>query len=143
MEELQRDAERQTRLGPMIAAIEAREREERILQGYLLPDGTEVPRADQPETFKIPSTLSQPGLSVPGPTAVPPHQIDGDGNAEYLAPPRAKVDPTESNSADELRKLAEEDTKRRLRESGVAEGSAAVDGVQGVGRAFKPARRGA
>lgn len=58
-----------------------------------------------------------------------------------LAPPRAKVDP--SANADELRALAEEDTRRRMRESGVGEvGVGAGAGVKSVGRAFKPRRRG-
>lgn len=123
--ELQRDADRLAKLRPLVEAIEKREREERILQGYLLPDGSEPSK--------------EPDALMP---VAPPYPLDAEPAEEFIAPPREKVDPTAANSADELRKLAEEDTKRRLKESGVAEGSGPVEGVEGVGRAFKPRRRG-
>jgi NADH dehydrogenase [ubiquinone] 1 alpha subcomplex assembly factor 2 len=69
-----------------------------------------------------------------------------------VAPPSRTVDPSAHSSPEELRRLSEEDTKRRIRESerktppAQAEpvGSAS-DGVQGVtgGSGFKPRRRGA
>jgi NADH dehydrogenase [ubiquinone] 1 alpha subcomplex assembly factor 2 len=135
--ELQRDAARIARLGPLVAAIEAREREERILQGYLLPDGSE------PGAAQVPQSLTSGAAQ----TKAFPYALDAEPQAlpdsDFIAPPRDKVDPGAANSADALRKLAEEDTKRRLKESGVAEGSGPVEGVEGVGRAFKPRRRGA
>lgn len=150
MAELQVDAARQSRLQPLIAAIEAREKAERIEQGYLLPDGSEPPRSDM--DARVPASLSFPGRSGPGANflpgegrkklVMPPREVaQAAGFDTSLAPPRATVDPASADDAAALRKLAEDDTRRRLRESGVAESSGQVDGVTGVGRAFKPARR--
>ena len=146
--ELRADEARLQRLQPLIAEIERREREERIQQGYLLPDGTE-PAKESQQGFQVPGSQAagvafpypldaEPSQQVEAPKA-PQHEVS---DSEFIAPPREKVDPSQANSAEELRKLAEEDTKRRLRESGVAEGSGASEGVEGVGRTFKPRRRG-
>lgn len=195
MEELERDAARQAALAEKVKLIEAREREERILQGYLLPDGTEVGER------KVPTSLGGDGgerpaieegrLATEGVTsaadstqnaggaptfasaggtphasaryAFPPaprERVPQKGSAPVsvtaradaeagapaeeevpIAPPRPKVDALSTDSAT-LRQLAEEDTRRRLRESGVSEEGEGQAGVQGVGRAFRPRRRG-
>jgi NADH dehydrogenase [ubiquinone] 1 alpha subcomplex assembly factor 2 len=126
--ELQADANRRVRLGPLVAAIEARERAERIQQGYLLPDGSEVPRDGS--------------VSVAAPPT-PPYPLDVPVEEPLLAPPREKVNPAQVDSAQELRRLAEEDTRRRMAESGVAEPVAppAAQSVQPAA-GLKPRRRG-
>jgi NADH dehydrogenase [ubiquinone] 1 alpha subcomplex assembly factor 2 len=163
-----------------VAAIEAREREERILQGYLLPDGSEAGERQVPASLggdqgqiegkpfasaggsphasakfayppapreKMPAKGSAPvaepaparpgeaGGEVPGPE-------EGETGHGTIAPPRPKVDAL-STDPETLRRLAEEDTRRRLRESGVSEAGVGEEGVKGVGRGFRPRRRGA
>ncbi|KAL1413580.1 hypothetical protein Q8F55_001354 [Vanrija albida] len=146
LDELRADAARLARLAPLVARIEEREAAERIAQGYLLPDGSEP--ADRREHV----ARAHGSLPAPGEAArkrqrfglvdeVEPLPIEAARDAA-VAPPATKVDAQTHAAADELRRLAEEDTKRRLRESGVSDVGAAVDGVQGVGRAFKPRRRG-
>lgn len=62
-----------------------------------------------------------------------------------VPPPPETVDPSSNSSKDTLRKLAEEDTKRRIAEAGgdVSSGDKGVQGVQlGTSGGFKPRRRG-
>lgn len=224
MDELRVDAARQSALRERVKLIEAREREERILQGYLMPDGSEANDRKVPQALgghsgasqivqqgeegggggagekagegdggrglgmegksglfefasaggkphasakfayppapreRMPETSSRPtpafvdlaaNARVQGEKEVEGQQHD-DAQAqalsatETIAPPRPKVDAL-STDANTLRQLAEEDTKRRMRESGVSEaGSAEGEGVQGVQGAggLKPRKRG-
>ncbi|CAK9784386.1 hypothetical protein CC85DRAFT_330706 [Cutaneotrichosporon oleaginosum] len=205
MAELEADARRQAALRARVLEIEARERAERIQQGYLLPDGSEagerkVPLAlggamEEEGTFasaggtphasakfayppapreKLPPKGSAPvavdlaaGAQAAGAGQAGRAHAELAGRAEAAAaraslaapetreetpldaekrepivPPRAKVDAL-STDPETLRKLAEEDTRRRLRESGVSEEGVGEAGVTGVGRAFRPRKRGA
>ncbi|WWC63652.1 uncharacterized protein I303_106257 [Kwoniella dejecticola CBS 10117] len=160
LEELEFDHSRQQDLQPKIAAIEAREREERIRQGYLLPDGTvpgasqaqiagpstpseraarlkgvadgighsrsgstpsrnpqeqpqpQIRRQEEPRTIQHPNSLNSENVrsnSYPVPTPrKPPNTV---------AQPSQTVDPAQHSSAEDLRRLAMEDTKRRIAES--------------------------
>ncbi|KAK8854548.1 hypothetical protein IAR55_003287 [Kwoniella newhampshirensis] len=200
--ELQTDFNRQSSLRPMIAAIEAREREERIRQGYLLPDGSEPPslpggdkgngigigrisgpstsseRKAQMERFthppqpqpilqsqsssgiqhvnalnseQIPSSTSSTSSSTSDAYAIPTPTTGG------IAHPRETINPAENASREELRRLAEEDTKRRIAQTqggttGIGADAAAgerkgesnkVQGVAtGEGGGLQPRRRG-
>ncbi|WOO77301.1 NADH-ubiquinone oxidoreductase assembly factor N7BML [Vanrija pseudolonga] len=148
--ELQADAARLARLQPLIARIEERETAERIAQGYLLPDGSE------PSDRREHVAMAHGSLPAPGEKArkrqrfglvaeeAPADIEDAVAAHSAVAPPATKVDAATFSEAETLRRLAEEDTKRRLRESGVSDAGsgAGVEGVQGVGRAFKPRRRG-
>ncbi|WVR09329.1 hypothetical protein IAU60_006395 [Kwoniella sp. DSM 27419] len=166
--ELERDSNRVQNLQPMIAAIEAREREERIRQGYLLPDGS-VP--EQPSQIAGPSTASERRARIErigqphaqgAESSIQPHpanalnteQAPADSgypvptpSSSGVAAPRGTIDPSKHSSAEELRRLAMEDTKRRIAESQVADPSAAkpeqkaVEGVEGTG-GLAPRRRG-
>ncbi|WVQ95239.1 hypothetical protein IAU59_002334 [Kwoniella sp. CBS 9459] len=185
--ELSSDTARQESLLPKIAAIEAREREERIRQGYLLPDGSEPPHAGtgggtgsgygqvagpstpserrarlerigqpQPQPQGSYTSASAFGASTPASSSSSPSKAGTVLNAltsdnahvsssspskgntypiptppsSGLAPPRdpRSVDPSKYASADELRKLAMEDTKRRIAESGGASGQGQQEG---------------
>lgn len=167
MDELKRDYVRQERLRQRVAEIEERERLERIEQGYLNPDGSEIdpdrleaPRDLQPKiggpkgakgaysyagagkpssyASQKPSVAQARGFDLP-PSAVQ-EASKAMGQESYLAPPREKVDAAQHDDADELRRLAMEDTKRRMEESGVTEHREQED-VQGLGQGFKPAPR--
>jgi NADH dehydrogenase [ubiquinone] 1 alpha subcomplex assembly factor 2 len=135
MAELQTDSARQQRLSPLIAAIEERERAERIRQGYLLEDGQEV----------------NPGIAGPSSSSAEPRTRRIEGGTTYpvptptsqgVAPPRETEFVDVGASPDELRRLAEEDTKRRIRESGEDIGTSQDEGVKGaVGGGLAPRRR--
>ncbi|WVO14547.1 hypothetical protein L204_102182 [Cryptococcus depauperatus] len=125
LQELEHDHQRQVSLLPRVAAIEAREREERIRQGYLLPDGSEPikvkelagpsvsgERKAQAEKFIKP-------LESPRPISVPTsQQVDQNHkpvSTFYDDPtPRKKVN--QNASAKELRRLAEEELKSQIAE---------------------------
>jgi len=176
MEELQSDSARQSRLRPMVAAIEAREEAERIRQGYLAPpSGSETPSIAGPSRLSTPPvqprtqihptqpqqtpTPSFPSVNSSA-TSHPPRQAPSQPQSESiptypvptppssaLRPPRETLDPTRHTSTEELRRLAEEDTKRRIEESGVDPGSLAEgEGDQGSksggGEGLTPRRRG-
>lgn len=157
MEELKKDWVRQERLRARVAEIEEREKLERIQQGYLNPDGSEI----DPDKLEAPSDLQSKiaapkrgGYATYGaqkPTITQARGFDlprsavqevsqAMGQEAYLAPPREKVDAAQHDDAEELRRLAMEDTKRRMEESGVAEHRETED-VQGIDQGFKPARR--
>ncbi|OCF75730.1 hypothetical protein I204_03022 [Kwoniella mangroviensis CBS 8886] len=166
LQELEYDYSRQQGLQPKIAAIEAREREERIRQGYLLPDGS-VPQA--PSQIAGPSTpseraarLKQIGQPPPQPQHVNSLNSETVPSSSYpiptptndkVAEPSKTVDPAQHSSAEDLRRLAMEDTKRRIDESEnqqqlqqqqQIQGKKGVEGV-GLGLAgerLKPRRRG-
>ncbi|WWC90411.1 uncharacterized protein L201_005346 [Kwoniella dendrophila CBS 6074] len=173
LEELEFDYTRQQDLQPKVAAIEAREREERIRQGYLLPDGS-TPTA--PSMIAGPSTpserlarlqqIGQPHLQssvnegqqiqhsnslnfeniqtneYPIPTPIT--------NQANQAKPGKTVNPSKNSTAEELRNLAMEDTKRRIAETGkenIPKPEKASKGVEGVGLGLaagglQPRRRG-
>lgn len=128
VQELEHDYERQISLLPKVAAIEAREREERIRQGYLLPDGSELEHP--PSQIGAPSTNTerkaqiQKFISSPQnyPTEAPKERSPftypvPTPRSQGVASPRKTIDPSTA-SAKELRKLAEEDTKRRIAQTG-------------------------
>ncbi|OXG48012.1 hypothetical protein J010_04510 [Cryptococcus neoformans] len=128
VQELEHDYERQISLLPKVAAIEAREREERIRQGYLLPDGSELEHP--PSQIGAPSTSTerkaqiQKFISSPQnyPTEAPKERSPftypvPTPQSQGVASPRKTIDPSTA-SAKELRKLAEEDTKRRIAQTG-------------------------
>lgn len=166
----------------MIAAIEDREREERIRQGYLSsPASAQSPlgQISGPSENRHSSLgFNQPQNPVAGPSrstpspqqrtsssvdrrqeavaeqrsdpnspdkpyTVPSAQSDG------VAPPPPTVDPSKHSSAEELRRLSQEDTRRRMEQSkqedpvekmrSVRDGGAKVE-VPGA--TFKPKRRG-
>lgn len=182
----------------MIAAIEEREREERIRQGYLAApaEGEQIAQIAGPSTPRhsglrfgqgaeqrtgnaqarvntAPSFVrAGSGAGVGGRGKSPKQQwvVQSESeevprstststpNAPYpiptpetpgVAPPSPTVDPSAHSSPEELRRLSEEDTKRRIEESerkspAQAE-SEAVKGVQGIdteNSGFKPRRRG-
>lgn len=186
----------------MIAAIEQREREERIRQGYLPSPASDevmgqiadpssskhsglrygegsagaarlntapsfVPRQNREGREKSPKQqgVAQQVSEAHSRGKEEPIQHPRDGldtrNPAYpvptpetpgVAPPSPTVDPSAHSSAEELRRLSEEDTKRRIQESerktppGQAEGAdvrKGKEGVQGVDTGgFKPRRRG-
>ncbi|WVW85310.1 hypothetical protein I302_107348 [Kwoniella bestiolae CBS 10118] len=163
LQELQTDTNRQTNLQPKIAAIEAREREERIRQGYLLPDGS-VPQA--PSQIAGPSTPSERAArlkQIGQPQHVNPLNSEEIRSGSYdvptptqrgIAEPSSTVDPARHSSAEDLRRLAMEDTRRRIAESTqqqqqqqIPQGRKGEPGVEGVGlglasEGLKPRRRG-
>ncbi|WRT68710.1 uncharacterized protein IL334_005690 [Kwoniella shivajii] len=191
LEELEFDFSRQQELGPKIIAIEAREREERIRQGYLLPDGSN-PNEIKPSQIAGPSTTSerkariaqigqsnhlQPNQShshsqsssqMQGQSQASsrnqPHPINAlnsenntSTQSEYpiptpthnqILPPSITVDPIQHSSAEDLRKLAMEDTRKRIAESEAKSEPEKKDrGVHGVGLGLaegglQPRRRG-
>ncbi|KAK4685141.1 NADH dehydrogenase [ubiquinone] 1 alpha subcomplex assembly factor 2, partial [Tremellales sp. Uapishka_1] len=163
IEELERDYNRQTRLTPLISAIEEREKQERIRQGFLIPDsetGDYVPTpiagpshsrdsATRQQPSKEPRISSHSSFSeveVDARRSVPEAETNTypvpTPPSAGVAPSRSTVDP--STSPEELRRLSEKDTRRRMQESGVAEqtGSTgeAIDVTEGQG--LKPRRRG-
>ncbi|TYJ58026.1 hypothetical protein B9479_001118 [Cryptococcus floricola] len=141
-QELEKDLYRQNDLLPKIAAIEAREREERIRQGYLLPDGSEPEKSDvkqvtapseisgerraQTQRFIDASNASRAGTKEAGAVG-----REKSAPASEVAPPRRTIDPTTA-SPEELRKLAEEDTKRRIAQTEGAPEVAKKGDVQSV-----------
>lgn len=139
MEELKRDWVRQERLRSKVLEIEEREKQERIAQGFLNPDGTEIDRdkLEAPPGLEPQHGIAQRGFDLPR-THVQ-EASEAMGQETYLAPPREKVDP-KTGDQEELRRLAMEDTKRRMEESGVAE-HREQDDVQGVDLGFKPRQR--
>jgi NADH dehydrogenase [ubiquinone] 1 alpha subcomplex assembly factor 2 len=221
MAELQTDFQRQQTLLSRVAAIEARERDERIRQGYLLAESEErhrpAPIAGPSRVHTEPSfseataeVSSRPSISsdpqaqagrttYPGtmpdvsrPTSPPstkdapaPQELETDsrpnapvagathrgeplvqhpqGDMQHprdgldtaaepypiptppstrVVPPRETIDPSEHSSAEDLRKLAEEDTRRRIEQAG---GEAVQPEVvdQPQAETLKPRRRGA
>lgn len=188
MEELKTDYARQMALRERVAAIEERERAERIEQGYLREDGSEIGHEEVPRRLELggpvwinvkpgeeeaakaaasagavsgPASWSTGTAGVPHASAkyaFPPRRdsrraarmqrqaevVEEEVATEQvveegvrIAPPRAKVDALSQDPA-ELRKLAEEDTKRRMRESGVEE---STEGERVEPAAFAPAPR--
>lgn len=74
-------------------------------------------------------------------TAAEPYPVPTPTSTRVV-PPRETIDPSEHNSAEELRKLAEEDTRRRIEQAGgEAVQPVVVDRPQA--EALKPRRRGA
>ncbi|GMK57351.1 hypothetical protein CspeluHIS016_0401850 [Cutaneotrichosporon spelunceum] len=187
MDELRKDAARQAALRVRVAEIEARERAERIEQGYLLPDGAEAGERKVPASLggnvgqtgefasaggtphasakfayppapreKLPNRGSAPvavdlakaslepstSQAAPASSSEPAPAEGKDGQIGDIALPRVKVDAL-STDPSTLRKLAEEDTRRRLRESGVSEEGLGEAGVKSVGKGFRPRKRGA
>ena len=156
IQELEADFHRQSRLRPMIAAIEQRETEERIRQGYL-PDPSS---ASETSAGAIAGPSRQASEVTARPTAGHAYPRAGDAGratpeaasstagastSSAATPPRKTVDP--SVSADELRKLAEEDTKRRIEEQGgdVPQHPDETESTKGVNvgsGGFAPRRRG-
>lgn len=166
MTELQQDAARQSTLVSRIADIEVREREERIRQGYIssadpqldvhssLPYGAPATRRIQSgPSFAPPATSLRPQqpsarIDPPAPAkTLDPQQYEVPTPPSSNVPlPPLTVDPAQHSTKDDLRKLAEEDTKRRIAEQG-GETETKDTGVQGVGPGFgggglKPRRRG-
>lgn len=172
MAELQADANRQAALQQRVRVIEERERAERIEQGYLREDGSEIGVQEVPDRLKLGAPVYVNERVTDGWTtgtggvphasakfAFPPRprererddrraarfarQAEAEMEPEeppepMIAPPRAKVDAL-SQDPGELRRLAEEDTRRRMRESGVEEN---IEGKKIEQAAFTPRRRG-
>lgn len=143
----------------MIEAIEAREQAERIRQGYLIEPGTEATprgiagpsRINTKPSFVAPPSPSQsqaphsdgttrneaPGRAYDIPTATSP----------TVPPPPLTVDPLQNDDPVQLRKLAEEDTRRRIEQRGgegdlVKKEGEKVEGVDVGGGGLAPRRRG-
>jgi NADH dehydrogenase [ubiquinone] 1 alpha subcomplex assembly factor 2 len=121
-QELQGDEERRAKLTPLVQAIEAREHAERIRQGYIeAPGGAPLQISSERHAAMppMPSSRVQAEIealkrsaAVVEPAALPQ-------GSEEVTPPAAPLDVRRDNapaSNDELRRLAEEDTKRRLKE---------------------------
>ena len=154
----------------MIQAIEQREREERIRQGYLSPDSQPQRHASLPSPpsssstqwqssstyprIQRPSRKSPPDLNS-SPDPVPPsNSTTGRGNdttypvptpaSPRVAPPGETVDPSAHASKDDLRRLAERDTKRRIAESDAKPPEAApISSEEPVAQSrLQPSRRG-
>lgn len=164
LDELKADSSRQTRLRPMIEAIEAREREERIRQGYLPAPGTGIAtgiegerHAGMPRSIAGPSRINtRPSFSSTSQTT----ETGTDGqNQKYptstatggMPPPGQTVDPIRHDDPAELRRLAEEDTKRRIEQRGgegdlrpekQGEGQGDDDAAATGGLTPRPRRRG-
>lgn len=199
LSELQADHSRQSSLLDKISTIEAREREERIRQGYATIDAPEelhsgarfgLPgRIRAPPSFvpKAPSGLLPPGEAAdeggvtghsvnsydnlaratkqqeersdtsaktthPSSEHLPSHAEQSEPyryqvptpTSTDIPPPPETVDPARHASKEDLRKLAEEDTKRRIAEQG-GEIHTKDTGVEGVATGMgglKPRRRG-
>ncbi|CAD6568209.1 MAG: hypothetical protein TREMPRED_004358 [Tremellales sp. Tagirdzhanova-0007] len=130
----------------MIAQIEERERTERIRQGYLDQGGSIIApqisgRIEEPSFTPAPKGTDQtptiqprpePKLNskpVPIPQSHESKLSATEGSAQTYSVPtpqrsdlalaRETVDPSASQSREELRRLSEEDTRRRMVESGV------------------------
>jgi NADH dehydrogenase [ubiquinone] 1 alpha subcomplex assembly factor 2 len=104
--------------------------------------------------YDYPQTSASSSAATSSPTTDPssPYTVPTP-TSPNVSPPKETVDPTRHSSPEELRRLSEEDTRRRMKESGVgAEGlatagpaggkQAGVEGV-GLGGSLKPRRRGA
>jgi len=165
---LQNDTTRQSNLKPLIEAIEARETAERIRQGYLPdptnPDSQVKPIAGPSSTssssgqintrpsFTTPDTrpVEQTGQPNSSPTTIPNQSGRREGSVSPKVPaPGQTVDPGRHDDPAELRRLAEEDTKRRIEERGgeadLRGQDGKVEGVDvggGVGGGLAPRRRG-
>ena len=159
---------RRSRLQPMIEAIEAREHAERIRQGYISAplEGEGLAAIAGPSrathsSLTYPFPASQHSAIPPLSTqksqgAEPPNQSSAARvEAEYpipsaqspgVAPPRETIDPSRHTSGEDLRKLAEEDTKRRMaRSRATVPPPVGKDEAQGVNvgqGGFAPRRRG-
>jgi len=100
------------------------------------------PAPPEPQTPGQGSQTSTP--HGPSDTAEASYPIPTPSRAD-LAPPARTVDPSAHSGKDELRRLAEEDTRRRMAQSGVED--ARAEGVRGVAvgagaGGLKPRRRG-
>ena len=106
-------------------------------------------RGDVPDSIPGPSQLTfapEPPINRPN----PPTALDGENvyqvptpHSPSIPPPSETVDPSSHASKDELRKLAEEDTMRRIKQAG-GEVKTSTDGVKNVGvgsEGLKPRRR--
>ncbi|RXK42386.1 hypothetical protein M231_00376 [Tremella mesenterica] len=130
IDELLRDSERMSRLKPMVAAIEQRETAERIRQGYL-PDPSQIssPTIAGPSSFYIQQSKSQivtterPLEANVGPDLDRMETAYPITTPSVIPPPRQAVEPSSATSTEELRRLAQEDTKRRINEHGGDTGS--------------------
>lgn len=141
----------------MVEAIEAREQAERIRQGYLAEPGSGA-ETPSPRSIAGPSRINtQPSFVKPTQTQKARSQNEEPsraydvptGTSPTVPPPGETVDPLRHDDPAELRRLAEEDTKRRIEERG-GEGDLAkkegdkVEGVNvgGSGGGLAPRRRG-
>ncbi|KAK1921014.1 hypothetical protein DB88DRAFT_501909 [Papiliotrema laurentii] len=169
--ELQKDAQRQSSLTSRIAEIEAREREERISQGYITSDAPEDihsglnfpalgfgPRIRSTPSFAhhLQQASSVTARSSPPPPYPIEPPVDRDlpqgqqhtypvptPTSSAVPPPSETVDPAQHASKDDLRKLAEQDTKRRIQQQG-GDVNTKDTGVQAVDfgtGGLKPRRR--
>ncbi|WWC71255.1 uncharacterized protein I206_105208 [Kwoniella pini CBS 10737] len=193
LEELKNDFKRQENLQPKIKAIELREKEERIRQGYLLPDGsipinnnnlknqifisnpstqferkailnnigkTSISQKQKQEQNKqfyqiesnqksniqqqqYSNSLNSEKISVENSYNIPKSTFNSKQNQTF--------DPIKHSSAEELRKLAMEDTKRRISQNKEKQPKPEKKdhGIQGVGLGLadnsgglQPRRRG-
>jgi NADH dehydrogenase [ubiquinone] 1 alpha subcomplex assembly factor 2 len=153
----------------MIEAIEARETAERIRQGYLADPALEAPSTN-PRLKSIPGPsqaqlngrpsftqpdrrpISQTGQDGDSATSAPSSTAQGrrkvDSTSREVPAPGQPVDPLKHDDPAELRRLAEEDTKRRIEErGGEADLREKSEGVEGVnvgagGGGLAPRRRG-
>jgi len=161
--ELQNDTTRQSNLKPLIEAIEARETAERIRQGYL-PDpslnnegvkpiagpSTNTAQLNTRPSFTVPDKrpIEQTGQPASSPTQSGQSESKREGLVSESVPaPGATVDPGKNDDPAELRRLAEEDTKRRIEQRGgeadLRVGNGNVEGVDvGGGGGLAPRRRG-
>jgi len=162
---LQSDTSRQSKLKPLIEAIEARETAERIRQGYL-PDpslnnegvkpiagpstntNTNTAQINTRPSFTTPDNrpVEQTGQPASSPTQANTNTREG-VVSESVPAPGATVDPGKNDDPAELRRLAEEDTKRRIEQRGgeadLRVGNGSVEGVDvGGGGGLAPRRRG-
>ena len=156
--------------------MEERERLERIRQGFLVEGGAEnsTPKISgriQESSF-IPTPSASDSTPTIRPRPLPTSKVEAEasgnqsGRSEFprssatagrpdLAPQRTSVDPSQITSKEELRRLSEEDTKRRITASVVeaepgkagssGKGKGTKMGVEGVGLGgggLAPRRRG-
>ena len=184
IEELRSDALRQTRLNPMVAAINERERIERIRQGYASEGDRRLEiHSHSAEYEKLygagpagPSTARVESRAVrarqlPQPETRATTSVEGSGSRTDAGtrtrhgdrfqqraesnirqtypvptppspglPPPTSVDPARHSTKEDLRRLSEEDTKRRMAEAGVPEHSERP--VTQPAGALTPRRRG-
>lgn len=160
----------------MIAQIAERERSERIRQGYLVEGGQPSDQRRIAGRIQEPSFTPAPAVpestSTVRPRSILPAQPQpetrdtaqsstGGSGQTYsiptpgrpdLEPQRPPADPITNNSREELRRLSEEDTKRRMAKSGVETETGKAEaplgkkaGVEGVGLGgggLAPRRRG-
>lgn len=179
--ELEHDRSRRERLGPLVSAIEERETEERIRQGYLpSPEAESVTRqiAGPSGTSRhsgqryhlgqgasrinaAPSFVARPSGSAGNqdgtstwsaeanrqidPHPQSPQNVLPTSTSPGVAPPPNTVDPAKYSSPEELRRLAEEDTKRRMQETGESPlpTTSSPSPTTPSNPTFKPRRRGA